>query len=250
MVNETEPLSDPVAEGQRIISAANDADLMVRLIGGTAIREHTPSAREEPFERGYRDVDFVTVREDKNDVIDLMVDLGYEENERLNRMHRYRLEFHDPVNDRKADYIVDKFDFCHEWSLRDRLETDEPTVPIEDLLLSKLQIFEISDRDIRDIIAMLNDHPIKSDAGTEAIDPEYIADRCHSDWGLYKTTTLNLGRVADYLDSNDLPIDEDELNGRIDTLETAIESMPKTIRWKLRAIIGERKQWYKRPELS
>jgi len=94
-VTESEPLEHPVAEGQRVIDAAKEAGLTVRLIGGTAIRDHSESAREEPFERGYRDVDFVIVREDKNDVIDLMIELGYEENEQINRLRRYRLEFHD-----------------------------------------------------------------------------------------------------------------------------------------------------------
>lgn len=249
-MEETEPLEDPIAEGRRVIDRAAESDLTVRLIGGTAIREHSESAKQPPFEREYRDVDFVTVREDEDDVVDLMLDLGYEENERLNRMHRYRLEFHDPVNDRKADYIIDRFDFSHEWGLRDRVDEDAPTVPIEDLLLSKLQIYEISDRDIRDIIAMLNDHPIESREDPEAIDPGYVADLCRSDWGLYKTTTVNLDRVAAYLESNDVPIDEDRLHDRVEALGTEIESAPKTVRWKLRSIVGERKRWYKRPELS
>lgn len=247
---ETEPLEDPIAEGRRVIDRASELDLTVRLIGGTAIREHSETAKKPPFEREYRDVDFVTVREDEDEVVDLMLDLGYEENERLNRMHRYRLEFHDPINDRKADYIIDRFDFSHEWGLRDRVDEDAPTVPIEDLLLSKLQIYEISDRDIRDIIAMLNDHPIESGEDPEAIDPGYVADLCRSDWGLYKTTTINLDRVASYLESNDVPIDEDRLHDRVEALGNEIESAPKTVRWKLRSIVGERKRWYKRPELS
>lgn len=249
-VTETEPLEDPVAEGHRVIDAAENADLTVRLIGGTAIREHSETAREGPFEREYRDVDFVTVREDEDEVVDLMTELGYDENERLNRMHRFRLEFHDPSNDRKADYIVDRFDFSHEWSLRGRVEEDAPTVPIEDLLLSKLQIFEISDRDIRDIIAMLNDHPIETGDDSETIDPDYVAGLCRTDWGLYKTTTINLDRVTEYLESNDLPIDDARIDDRIDALRTEIEEVPKSVRWKLRSLVGERKQWYKRPELS
>lgn len=249
-VSESDPLEDPIAEGQRVIEAAKEQDLTVRLIGGTAIRRHAESAREGPFERGYRDVDFVTVREDEDAVIDMMVDLGYEENKQINRMQRYRLEFQDPVNERKADYIIDRFEFCHGWSMRDRVHEDDPTVPIEDLLLSKLQIYEISDRDIRDIIAMLTDHPVEASDDTERIDPTYIADLCRTDWGLYKTTTMNLDRVEDYIEANDLPIDEATLRERVAALGDAIEDRPKSIKWKLRALIGERKQWYKRPELN
>lgn len=250
IVSESDPLEDPVEEGKRVLEAAEEEDLMVRLIGGTAIRRHSESAREEPFERGYRDVDFVTIREDEDAVIDMMVDMGYEENKQINRMQRYRLEFQDPVNERKADYIIDRFEFCHAWGLRDRVDEDYPTVPIEDLLLSKLQIFEISDRDIRDIIAMFNDHPVEAGEDAETIDPTYIADLCRTDWGLCKTTTMNLDRVEDYVDANDLPIDEATLLDRVRALGDEIERQPKSLRWKLRALIGERKQWYKRPELT
>ena len=247
---EDDPLSDAVDEGLRVVEAAEDRDLTVRTIGGTAIWTHSETMHEEPFERGDRDVDFVATREDKQDVIDLMDDLGYEPNKRFNTMHRFQLEFQDPVNDRKADFIVDKFRFSHSWSLRDRLEEDYPTVPVEDLLLSKLQIAEISDRDVRDIVSMLNDHAIDPNGDVDAVDPSYVAGRCRGDWGLYKTTTMNLERVESYVAEADLPVDDGTLGDRIDRLRGRIEEEPKTLRWRLRSLIGERKQWYRRPEVS
>jgi len=249
-VSQTEPLSDPIEEGARVIDAADDRDLTVRLIGGTAINRHAETAREEPFERGYRDVDFVITREEESEVVEMMEELGYESNERFNTMRRFRLEFFDPVNERKADYIIDRFDFCHAWSLRDRIDVDYPTVPIEDLLLSKLQIVEVSDRDVRDIVAMLADHPIERGDDTERIDPEYVADLLGSDWGLWRTVTYSLDRVEEYVENEELPIDEGRIDDRIGDLRTAIEAEPKSLRWKLRSIVGEHKQWYKRPELG
>jgi len=248
--NQIEPLADAVAEAQRVVEAADERDLTVRIIGGTAINLHGETAREEPFKRGYRDVDFVGVREEESEIIDLMTDLGYEANERFNTMRRFRLEFTDPVNERKADYIIDRFDFCHQWDLRDRIEKDHPTVPIEDLLLSKLQIVEVSDRDVRDMIAMLADHPVQEGEDTETIDPTYIAGLCSRDWGLCKTVTMSLDRVGEYVADNDLPLDEDTIESRLDDLKEGIENRPKSLRWKLRSIVGERKQWYKRPELG
>lgn len=245
-----DPIADPIEEGHRVVETAENEGLTVRLIGGTAIYDHAESVRDGPFERDYRDVDFVATREDKKDIIELMEELGYEANKRFNTMHRHQLEFHDPANDRKADYIIDRFRFCHEWSLRDRLEIDHPTVPIEDLLLSKLQIIEASDRDVRDMIAMLNDHPLGDPDDPETIDPGYIAERCRGDWGLYKTTSITIDRIRTYLDDNDLPIDESMIEGRLDTLEAEIDEAPKTLRWKLRSLIGERRQWYRRPELT
>ena len=249
-MSHSEPLSDPVEEAERVIDAADDRELTVRLIGGTAINRHAESAREEPFKRGYRDVDFVATREEESEVEEMMTELGYEAKERFNTMRRFRLEFFDPVNERKADYIIDRFDFCHTWGLRDRIGIDYPTVPIEDLLLSKLQIVEVSDRDVRDILAMLTDHPVERGDDTERIDPEYVADRCAGDWGLWRTVTYSLDRVEEYVEDEDLPVDEDELAARIETLRTAIDDRSKSLRWKLRSIVGEHKQWYKRPELG
>jgi len=249
-VNRSEPLADAVEEGQRVIEAADDRDLTVRLIGGTAINRHSETARVEPFKRGYRDVDFVGRREEEDEIVELMTDIGYEANERFNTMRRFRLEFMDPVNERKADYIIDKFDFCHQWSLRDRIEEDHPTIPIEDLLLSKLQIVEVSDRDVRDMIAMLADHPVREADDTESIDPTYIAGLCSRDWGLWKTVTMSLDRIEEYVENNDLSLDESEIQSRIEDLRAAIEGQPKSMKWKLRSVIGEHKQWYKRPELG
>jgi len=247
---ETEPLADAVAEAKRVVEAAEGRGLTIRMIGGTAIWVQSETMHDPPFQRDYRDVDFVATREDKQGIIDLMDDLGYEQNERFNTMHRFQLEFQDPVNDRKADYIVDRFRFCHTWSLRDRIDRDYPTVPIEDLLLSKLQIAEISDRDVRDIVSMVADHPIERAEGSDGIDATYVAGLCSEDWGLYKTTTMNLDRVESYVAGNDLPIDDATLTDRVDALRNGIETEPKTIRWKLRSLVGERKQWYRQPELT
>lgn len=245
------PLKDPVEEARRVVEAADEAGLLVRQIGGTAIWEHAETVREGTFEREYRDVDFVGTTAEESEIVDLMVDeLGYAPNERFNTMRRFRLEFLDEENERKADFILDRFQFCHKWSLEERLDEDHPTIPIEDLLMSKIQIVESSDRDVRDIVVMVNDHPVEAAADTEVIDPTYIADLCKGDWGLYKTTTMSIDRVEEYLENNDPPVDESVIVDRLENIRSEVESEPKTIQWKLRSIIGERKQWYDRPELT
>lgn len=248
--SEDRPLEDPLEEARRVVESAEERGLTVRQIGGTAVRAHSETARVAPFDREYRDVDFVGTREDEAGIVELMEDLGYRSNNRFNTMHRFRLEFYDEANDRKADYCVDRFQFCHEWSLRGRLEVDYPTVPIEDLLLSKLQIFEASDRDVRDMVAMLADHPVEPGGDTERIDPTYISGLCRSDWGLYKTVSMSLDRIGSYVDSHDLPVEESTVLDRVGAIRHEIEDSPKSLRWKLRSLIGERKQWYRRPELG
>jgi hypothetical protein len=103
---------------------------------------------------------------------------------------------------------------------------------------------------VRDIVAMLNDHPVERGDDTDSIDPDYVAGLCADDWGLYKTVTMSLDRVDSYVANNDLPIDEGRLQRRVDELRAAIEGEPKSLRWKLRSLIGERKQWYRQPDLT
>jgi len=241
---------DPVEEARRVVEAADEAGLTVRQIGGTAIWEHAETVRDGHFERDYRDVDFVGTTAEEDEIVDLMQDLGYESNVRFNTMRRFRLEFLDEANERKADFILDRFEFCHAWSLADRLDLDHPTIPIEDLLLSKMQIVEPSDRDIRDVVAMLTDHPVEASDDTEVIDPTYVASLCRGDWGLYKTLTMNVDRIEEYLGNHETPVDEATITDRLEAIRTEIESEPKTLRWKLRSLIGERKQWYQKPELT
>jgi hypothetical protein len=241
------PLKDPIEEASRLLEEAKKRNLTIRLIGGLAIFYHCKTAGREPFKRGYRDIDFVGLKSQSAGINQFMKDLGYEPNERYNIVRTHRAMYFDLDNEREIDYLLDIFEMCHRWDLRQRLKVDYPTIPIEDLLLSKLQIVEVSERDIKDTIAILADHPLGG-GDPERIDPEYIANLCSEEWGLYKTVTMSVNRIKNYLAEVKLPIDVKEIQNRLDELLAKIEQHPKSTRWKLRSLLGEKTKWYEMPE--
>ena len=73
-----------------------------------------------------------------------------------------------------------------------------------------------------------------------------MARLCAGEWGLYRTTTMNLDKMRDYLPHLDLP-EEDKtvVVQRVAELITAIDDFPKGTQWKLRARVGDKVKWYR-----
>ena len=141
----------------------------------------------------------------------------------------------------------------HTFHLGERLNLDDYTIPISDLLLTKLQVVETNEKDIRDLIAILKDHDVveRIDSGDrEVIDTGYISTLCADDWGLCKTISLTLKKLLTFLPKYELQPEANQvLEARISKLLHAIETVPKSLKWKLRDKVGERKRWYDLPEV-
>lgn len=237
--------ADPFAEGPRIVGLAREAGLELRLLGGVAIGLRCPSARRGPLARSYKDIDFIARGRDRRRVEELFAAIGYRPESEFNTLHgQHRLFFLDPEHDREADVFLDTVAMCHELDLRDRLAVDDPTLPLADLLLLKLQVVEAGERDLKDGVALLSDHGF----AREAIDLDYIAAILAGDWGWWRTATLGLERLRAF--ARELPGLErgDVVEDRVAEALERLESCPKTRRWKLRAKVGERVRWYELPE--
>jgi hypothetical protein len=234
-----------VEESLRVLGAASHVTL--RLIGGVAIRLRCPSALAPPLARECRDLDFCGRSEDSNALIDLLTELGYESVRRFNALHGHRRLLFKGEAGRDVDILLDRFEMCHRLDLRQRLHLDEQTLPLADLLLTKLQIVEANPKDITDAAAIVVDHPVDTTPGV--IDASYIAGLCSQDWGLNRTVDLSLARLREALPTLGLPEESVERGQRsVDELAEAIERAPKTLRWKARARVGERVRWYELPE--
>jgi hypothetical protein len=119
------------------------------------------------------------------------------------------------------------------------------TLPLADLLLTKLQVVSLNAKDLRDLCALLLDH----DLGASGIDLERILAVTRADWGLEHTihrTIATLGeRIGDFglePDASRLVLD------RAEAIGAALAAAPKSAKWKMRARIGERARWYEEPE--
>src|SRR6202165_3244087 len=241
------PLEDPIAEAERIASAAQAAKVAVKLMGGAGIHLHSPSARRPPLKRKYGDLDYAMRKRDRGGVLAFFPSLGYEANERFNLMQGdRRLYFFDNDHSRQVDVFIDSIRMSHIIDLRGRLDHDGPCATPSDLLLSKLQIYEMNRKDLVDLVALLLDHPVQSGWGDEVIVSGYIARVAADDWGMYRTLEVNTETLRATL--SELDVDRAVVSSRLDELWQAVEAQPKPMKWKLRAQVGDRMQWYELPE--
>ena len=120
------------------------------------------------------------------------------------------------------------------------------TIPLAELLLEKMQIVQINEKDLIDSIMLLREHPI-GDVDKETVNAAVITRILGNDWGYWRTFTGNLKVLDETLDQYKGLSAEDRkiVRKRIGELKDRIEAAPKTLRWKARAQIGERVKWYK-----
>jgi hypothetical protein len=239
--------ADVVSEGQRLLARAAEVDVPLRLLGGVAIKLRAPGELLPAFRRTYGDLDFVTTKKGAGRAAELFRNEGYEPHVAFNALHgRERLLFFDVDHDRQVDVFVGAFAMSHKIPLDARLEVDPVSIPLAELLLTKLQIAQLNEKDVRDALALLEGHPV-GDADGETVNAGRIAALCGADWGLWRTITGNLDTCCALAPGYDVP-DRAEVEARLQELLHRIEAEPKTRGWKLRAKIGERKRWYELPD--
>jgi hypothetical protein len=241
--------SDIVEEGLRIVEEAEREGLPIRLLGGVAIKLRAKDGLHPAFEREYADLDWITPKGTSADAQRFFKALGYEPQVRFNSMYgQERLLFFDRQHDRQVDILVGTFRMSHEIRLGKRLDMEPMTIPLAELLLTKLQIVELNEKDIRDALALLHDHPVE-DADGDSVNAKHIAQLCAADWGLWRTFTANLDALGDHVGRYDLQEEgKGRIADRIRTLQERIEQEPKSFGWKMRSKIGDRKRWYNLPE--
>ena len=257
-------LPDPLAEALRVVELADARGLLVRLMGGMAIRAHAPDwpARTRRIEV---DLDFATRSRDRGAFYELLATEGYTADKRHNALFGgSQAYFMDVPRKRPVDVLVDKLEMCHRLDFGDRLLLSSPTLPLAELLLSKLQVVRINRKDVLDALVLLAEHPLGDDDGAPdsrhglgSINVPRILSFTSNDWGWWRTVTGNLDTLDQFLAVELSPGDLDLNNGRdvlfdpgaqIAALRRAIEEAPKSTRWRLRARVGERTPWYKEPE--
>ncbi len=242
-------LPDFLAEVDRIMNAATNEGVLLRLIGALAFHKHCPkfAYMQEMLGRTISDIDFASYRQESSRINKLFAELGYQSDPRVRALFGSRLIFYDTRNtSRHCDVFLDKLEFCHDVVFQDRLELDNPTVPLVELLLEKMQIVKLEEKDIIDTIMLLREHQI---GGTddETINADYLARLTSRDWGLWKTLTINLEKVKEKAQTLEKLSEEDkkDVDSKIVALQTRLNNEPKTRGWKIRAQIGEKRKWYR-----
>lgn len=240
-------LTEIVSEMNRIVEAARAEQIHLRVIGGLAVHYHSPLVRHRTFHREYADIDFVVLKHDRRKLDAFFKSLGYTGDRTFNLLNGDRRQvFIQQGSGRRVDIFVGDFEMCHKLPLRGRLDAHPVTVPLAELFLSKTQIVELNRKDALDLIALLRDNEL-SPRDDAKINLDRILNLCKRDWGLYKTTSINLQRIEDILLHDNPGLAEEDTRlvlDRIAELRKALKTMPTDILWKARDRLGTRIRWY------
>jgi len=147
---------------------------------------------------------------------------------------------------------MDQLNMSHLLDFADRIDRMPYTLDVADLLLSKLQIVELNEKDVHDILHLLSAFPVKAGDEPGTIGLDRIGQIVRGDWGWWRTLTGNLDKVVQLAERERkdlLPAGRDyEPAEQARALRKHADEVPKTMKWKLRAKVGDRVQWYQLPE--
>lgn len=248
---ETSTLSDRIPpEALNLVEEAATSSLLLRITGSVAIRLHCD--QHWPLlvrlgRRPYHDIDFWGLGKDQRQIERFFSERGYIADPKVKHMHEWgikRLIYEHPESAVKIDVFMDELVMAHTIDFKKRLELDYPCVSLADLLLSKLQIHEITDNDLMDVLVLLLEHGYGT--GANEIDIDHVAGVLGHDWCFWYEAMQNIAKLREALARYE-PIaghDAVTLEGKLAKLEDRIESEPKDRRWRLRAKVGTRKRWY------
>src|SRR5574340_664215 len=244
------PLADVIAEAHRLGDAFAAAGIRARLLGGCGVALHTHRPIPAALQRVYGDLDYVVRRSEATAYRRVLESAGYAPNVRFNNVNGHRRLLHDDtLHGRQIDTFIGSFHMCHDLDLDARLPETGYSLAPADLLLTKLQVVEVNDKDLKNTVLLLTEHPV-GETDPEVVDRRRIADIVGSDWGWYTTLSDNLERLEDRARLvHDLEEETRELVvRRVRDVRAILETAPKSTKWRLRARVGRRVPWYELPE--
>lgn len=241
---------DILDELNRLISIAQEKSILLRVLGGAAIKMHH-KAEHPAFTREFGDLDFVVAGKNRREFESFMPIVGYVPHKQFNLLNgSERQIYYHKESGMKLDIFVDTFSMCHKIPLEGRLHLHPVTIPPAELLLTKAQIAELNRKDALDIASLLL--YVETGSGDEGkINLTRIAQLCGTDWGLYKTTSINLKRVEEIIGGENVQLAESErslIKKRVGDILQTFVSMPKSLAWQMRDKVGTRVRWYEEVE--
>jgi hypothetical protein len=247
-MNEAQTYEEIGDEARRVVARATERGEILRIAGGVAFQLRVAGRLTLP-RPPLGDIDLVAPAKRERRVVALLTELGYTGEKEFNARHGdRRLIFWDEARNRKLEVFVGRFVMCHELPIAARLEVEPETLALAELLLTKLQIIELNEKDLADMHSLIVTHDV-GDSDDDQINAARIASLCGSDWGLHHTVSLTLSRLGEDPPSYTLTADQRALvQERVGKLQRAIDEQPKSMSWRMRARVGERVQWYIEPE--
>jgi len=256
-----------VKEAVGIVEKAQENGIVLRIMGAIAVVLHSidkPECRDlikrlERLGQGgkyFTDIDLIGYKRQSGNIVDFFRKLGYNVDQMvLVYFGDKRLVFHHPSNKFHIDVFLSKLEFSHDIDFGEApgkglLETDYPTLSPADLVLEKLQIHQINEKDLKDLVTLFYCHEVSLTPDPNVIYAKRIADVLSDDWGFWFDAMENLNKTKmlanNLLTQGKITNDSATLVvSRIDELIKIIDDTPKTKNWLKRAKVGTKKKWYR-----
>ena len=234
-----------------VVRAANAKGIPLKLLGGQAVRVLCPLFPHRA--RNDQDMDFACVSSKKREVMAFFEERGFLGDPRFNLLHGDRQMFFTTADGATSvDVIMDKLNMCHVLDFAARIDRMPDTLDVTDLLLTKLQIVELNEKDVHDLLHLISAFEVRPGDEPATIGLDRIGRVVAGDWGWWRTATMNLDKLVQLAghDHADLLPEARRFEPaeQARTIRTACDEVPKTMKWKLRAKVGDRVQWYEVPE--
>jgi hypothetical protein len=237
-----------------LIDAAGQQKIELRTFGGVGIRTHCRGIGGNALaERPYKnyDLDLVADFSRLRSVHRFMLASGLKEGEigqypgGEHRLYKWQ------SNGKTActiDIYFGRLRFNHEVPAPYFDKENPYTLPITQLLLSKLAIVELTAKDKIDIISVLAEHELGDSEENEVIQMGVLRRvwcRGWESWGTARTCRLNIRAVREYIGtlSHIDALLREQVCGRLDQLEAVLNSR-KSLSWKTRGFFGVKIAWY------
>jgi len=239
--------SDPLPEATALAEGAARTGIGLKLLGGLAVRVLCPDY--PPRLRRDQDIDFACLSKERKKVATYLTDSGCQADRMFNNLNGDRQMYFVAPSGRPIDVMVDRLTMCHTLDLRPAFGRQRLTVDAIDVLLSKLQIVELNEKDARDIVYMLSALPL---GGTGvSLDTDRYGKLLGADWGWWRTVTGNLAKLPGVIAEKPELVPANaayDPREQIQRLSQLAADAPKSVKWRLRSNVGDRVRWYELPE--
>ena len=246
-------VADPLPEAIALARAAAESGVNLKLLGGLAVRVLCPDLPAR--QRAGQDMDFACLSKGRKDTAAFLERSGCEPDRRFNNLNGDRQMYFNAPSGRPVDVMVDRLTMCHVLDFRPSFGALPMTLGPVDILLSKLQIVELNPKDVWDIFQLLSGLPVSAPGagrpGAISIDHDRFGKLLGSDWGWWRTVTGNLDKLPGLAQSNPELVPraaQYDPIAQANMLAEIARTVPKGMKWKMRANVGDRVRWYELPE--
>ncbi len=238
-------------EARQLTVTAQQQGMILRVMGPIALHFYFPKyielyrSMERLGERVFTDIDYASYGKHRGRLVPFFESMGYELEKRAAMISGGTRMIFFGERIPMIDVFFDKLNYNHPIEYKNRLEIHPYCVSLTDLLLQKLQIVEINDKDLKDTMLLFLAAPL-GDQDTDTINVKYVNKIMSDDWGFYHTATTNLEKVKNSQHHVKALTDEHHrvIETKINALLKLLEDSPKSGKWKARAKVGTTKRWY------